>query len=151
MSPHVHFGHGSWEFPASLTLTLLLSASLYLRVWIPTRASSAAAIPAWKAGGFLLGLVLVWMAWGSPLAVYDHSLLTVHMIKPLVVMTLGPALILLGEPLKVFWGAAPRLARSTIGPVWQRPLVQRLAGIVASLATCWTASALTLIAWHVPK
>src|SRR5258708_36213645 len=87
MSPHVHFDHGSWEFPASLTLTLLLAATLYLRVWISTRSRSAAAIPAWKAGSFLLGLVLVWMAWGSPLAAYDHSLLTVHMIKHLLLMT----------------------------------------------------------------
>ena len=150
MSPHVHFDHGSWEFPASLTLTLLLAASLYLRVWISTRSRSAAAIPAWKAGSFLLGLVLVWMAWGSPLAAYDHSLLTVHMIKHLLLMTFAPPLILLGEPMKVFWGMTPLLARSTLRRVWHQPLVQRLARIVTSLVLCWTASALTLIAWHVP-
>ena len=150
MSPHVHFDHGGWEFPASLTLTLLLAASLYLRVWISTRSGSAAAIPAWKASSFLLGLVLVWIAWGSPLAAYDHSLLTVHMIKHLLLMTFAPPLILLGEPMKVFWGMTPLSARSTLGRVWHRPLVQRLARIVTSLVLCWTASALTLIAWHVP-
>jgi putative membrane protein len=150
MSPHVHFDHGGWEFPASLTLTLLLAASLYLRVWISTRSGSAAAIPAWKACSFLLGLVLVWMAWGSPLAAYDHSLLTVHMIKHLLLMTFAPPLILLGEPVKVLWGMAPLLARSTLGRVSHQPLVQRLARIVTSLVLCWTASALTLIAWHVP-
>jgi cytochrome c oxidase assembly factor CtaG len=150
MSPHVHFDHGGWEFPASLTLTLLLAASLYLRVWISTRSGSAAAIPAWKACSFLLGLVLVWMAWGSPLAAYDHSLLTVHMIKHLLLMTFAPPLILLGEPMKVFWGMTPLLARSTLGRLSHQPLVQRLARIVTSLVLCWTASALTLIAWHVP-
>jgi putative membrane protein len=150
MSPHVHFDHGSWEFPASLTLTLLLAASLYLRVWISTRSGSAAAIPTWKARSFLLGLVLVWMAWGSPLAAYDHSLLTVHMIKHLLLMTFAPPLILLGEPMKVFWGMTPLLVRSTLGRVSRQPLVQRLARIVTSLVLCWTASALTLIAWHVP-
>src|SRR5713226_9213616 len=113
MSPHVHFDHGSWEFPASLTLTLLLAATLYLRVWISNRSGSAG-IPALKAGSFLLGLVLVWMAWGSPLAAYDHSLLTVHMIKHLLLMTFAPPLILLGEPMKVFWGMTPLLARSTL-------------------------------------
>src|SRR5260370_3027135 len=132
MSPHVHFDHDSWEFPASLTLTLLLAATLYLRVWISTRSGSAAAIPAWKAGSFLLGLVLVWMAWGSPLAAYDHSLLTVHMIKHLLLMTFAPPLILLGEPMKVFWGMTPLLARSTLRRVWHQPLVQRLARIVTS-------------------
>ncbi len=150
MSPHVHFDHGSWEFPASLTLTLLLVASLYLRGWISTRSGSAAAIPAWKASSFLCGLVLVWMAWGSPLAAYDHSLLTVHMIKHLLLMTFAPPLILLGEPMKVFWGITPLLARSTLGRAWHRPIVQRLARIATNPVLCWTASALTLIAWHVP-
>src|SRR6266478_4316428 len=150
MSFHVHFDHGSWEFPASLTLTLLLSASLYLRGWILTRSSSAAAIPAWTAGSFLLGLVLVWMAWVSPLAAYDHSLLTFHMMKHLLLMTFAPPLILLGEPMKVFWGKTLLMARSTLGRVWQRPIVQRLARIVTNPVLCWTASAVTLIAWHVP-
>ena len=149
MSPHVHFDHGSWDFPASLTLTLLLAASLYLRGLNSTRSGSAA-IPAWKAGSFLFGLVLVWMAWGSPLAAYDHSLLTVHMIKHLLLMTFAPPLILLGEPMKVFWGMAPQLARSTLGKLSHRPLVQQLTRILTSLVLCWTASALTLIAWHVP-
>jgi len=150
MSPHVHFDHGSWEFPALLTLTLLLAASLYLRGWISARVVSAAAIPGWKACSFFVGLVFVWMAWGSPLAAYDHSLLTVHMIKHLLLMTFAPPLILLGEPMKVFWGMTPLLARSTLGRVWRRPFVQRLTRIVTSLVLCWTASALTLIAWHVP-
>jgi len=150
MSPHVHSDHGSWEFPVWLTLTLLLAAFLYLRGWISTRSVSAPIQP-WKASSFLLGLVLVWMAWGSPLAAYDHSLLTVHMIKHLLLMTLAPPLILLGEPMKVFWGMTPLLTRSTFRRVWHRPLVQRFARIVTSLVLCWTASALTLIAWHVPR
>jgi putative membrane protein len=150
MSPHVHFGHSSWEFPALLSLTLLLAASLYLRGRISIRSVSAVTIPAWKAGSFLVGLVLVWMAWASPLAAYDHSLLTVHMIKHLLLMTFAPPLILLGEPPKVFWSVTPPSARNTLGLAWHRPFVQRLARIVTSLAPGWTASALTLIAWHVP-
>lgn len=150
MSPHVHFDHGSWEFLALLTLTLLLAASLYLGAWISTRSGSGAAIPAWKASSFLLGLVLVWTAWGSPLAPYDHSLLTVHMVKHLLLMTFAPPLILLGEPMKVFWNMTPLLAQSALDRVSHRPLVQKLARIVTSLVVCWIASALTLIAWHVP-
>jgi putative membrane protein len=150
MTPHAHLYQTSWEFPVWLTLTLLLAAFLYLRGWISTRSVSVAAIPPWKAGSFLLGLVLVWMAWGSPLAAYDHSLLTVHMIKHLLLMTFAPPLILLGEPVKVFWAIAPQFTRNTLGLVWHRPLVQRLARIVANPALCWTASSLTLIAWHVP-
>jgi putative membrane protein len=150
MSLSAHSVMESWTHAVPLTLFIILAALLYLRGWISTRSGSAAAIPPWKASGFLLGLVLVWMAWGSPLAAYDHSLLTVHMIKHLLLMTFAPPLILLGEPMKVFWGMTPLLARGTLGRVWHRPLVQRLARIVTSLVVCWTASALTLIAWHVP-
>jgi len=81
---------------------------------------------------------------------YDHSLLTVHMIKHLILMTFAPPLILLGEPMKVFWGMTPLLARTSLGRVWHQPLVQRLARIGTSLVLGWTASALTLIAWHIP-
>ena len=150
MSPHIHFDGHSWEFLAPLSLTLLLAAFLYLRVWISARAGSAAAVPTWRASSFLAGLVLVWMAWGSPLADYDHSLLTAHMIKHLLIMTFAPALILLGEPIRAFWIMTPCLARNAVRFVWRRPLVQRLARIATSLVLCWTASALTLIAWHVP-
>src|SRR5260370_27231608 len=123
MSPHVHFDHGSWEFPVSLTLTLLLAASLYLRGWISTRSASAGAIPAWKVSNFFLGLALVWTAWGSPLAAYDHSLLTVHMIKHLLLMTFAPPLILLDEPMKVFWAMTPLLPRRTLARVSPHPLL----------------------------
>ena len=150
MSLSAHSVPGSWTHAVLLPLFIILAAFLYLRVWIFTRSGSAAAIPAWKASSFLLGIVLVWMAWGSPLAAYDHSLLTVHMIKHLLLMTFAPPLILLGEPMKVFWSMTPLLARSTLGRVWHRPLVQRLARIVTGLVFCFTASALTLIAWHVP-
>ena len=77
MSLSAHSVLESWSHAVPLTLFIIFAAFLYLRVWISTRSSSAAAIPAWKAGSFLLGLVLVSMAWGSPLASYDHSLLTV--------------------------------------------------------------------------
>jgi len=150
MSLSAHSVLESWTHMVPLTLFIILAAFPYVRAGISTRSGLAAAIPAWKASSFLLGLVLVWIAWGSPLAAYDHSLLTVHMIKHLLLMTFAPPLILLGEPMKVFWGMTPLLARRILGRVWGRPLVQRLARTGTSLVLCWTASALTLIAWHVP-
>ena len=78
-----------------------------------------------RAASGLSGVFLVWVALGSPLADYDHHLLTVHMIQHLLLMTVAPPLLLLGVPLS-------RQAR-------QPPL-----------AVCWTVSALTLIVWHVP-
>ena len=109
----------------TIGLVLVLLAFVYVR--------SANAIRTWRAASFLCGMFLVWVALGSPLVAYQHDLLTVHMVQHLLLMTVAPALILLGQP-----------------PVLQRPLVQRFAQTLFRPALCWTVSALTLVVWHVP-
>ena len=150
MSPHLHFEQRFWEFPVSLTLILLLVAALYLRGWISVHSVSGMRNPAWKAGSFFLSLFLIWTAWGSPLAAYDHSLLTAHMIKHLLLMTFAPPLLLLGEPIKMFWHVMPRLARNTLGNISRQPLVYQLTRTVTRPALCLIVSTLTLVAWHLP-
>src|SRR5215469_10746640 len=150
MSPHLHFDQSFWEFAVSLTLILTLIGALYLRGWILVRATSATALPAWKATSFILGLLLIWTAWGSPLAAYDHSLLTAHMIKHLLLMTFAPALILMGDPLKALWHGSPLLLRSALRRLLKQPLAHRFGRILTTPALCLTLSALTLIVWHLP-
>ena len=88
------------------------------------RSNSSSVIPPWRAASFFLGLFLIWIASGSPLAAYDHSLLTFHMIKHLLLMTIAPALILLGDPLRVFWIATPSFV--------QQPLSSRIAPAISA-------------------
>src|SRR5277367_5624217 len=142
MSTHFNFGQGCLVFPVSLALALFLG--------VPLRLTSRTAIPAWRAASCVLGLFLVWAACGSSLAAYDHSLLTVHMINHLLLMNVAPALILLGEPVRVFWIGMPPLARRVFRRVLRRPLLRRFAQVVTRPALCWTVSAMTLIAWHLP-
>ena len=150
MSPHIHLEQRPWELPVWFTLILLLIASLYVRGWISVRSESGTPIPAWKATSFLLGLLLIWTAWGSPLAAYDHSLLTAHMIKHLLLMTFAPALILMGDPLKALWHGSPLLLRSALSRLLKQPLVHRFGRILTAPALCLTVSALTLVVWHLP-
>jgi putative membrane protein len=150
MSPHFNFGLGCREFPVSLTLTLLFEAYRYLLGWVPLRLISRTAIPAWRAASFFLGLFLVWAACGSSLAAYDHNLLTVHMIEHLLLMIIAPALILLGEPLRVFWIGMPLVVRGAFRRVLQRSPLRQFARMVTRPAVCWTFSATTLLAWHLP-
>jgi putative membrane protein len=147
MSPHFNFGQGCSEFPVSLVLTALFE---YLLGWVPLRLLSRTAIPTWRAASFFLGLFLVWMACGSSLAAYDHSLLTVHMIKHLLLMTFAPPLILLGEPVRVFWIGMPPLARGAFRRVLRQSSLRRFARLVTNPVLCWTFSAMTLLAWHLP-
>jgi putative membrane protein len=150
MPPHVHSETIFWEFPVPLTIALLFAAWLYLRGWIYIRLSSADVIPSWRALSYFLGLLLVATALGSPLAAYDHNLLTVHMIKHLLLMTVAPALILLGEPVRIFWIGMPLFARLSLRRVLRRPTLRRFAWMVTRPALCWTLSALTLVVWHIP-
>jgi cytochrome c oxidase assembly factor CtaG len=122
----------------------------YLRGWLRLRSTSAQAVDAWRAASFLCGVFLVWVALRSPLAGYDHHLLTVHMIQHLLLMTVAPALILLGEPLAGLWHGLPRFGRVVLGRLLQPPFVQRVALILSRPAVCWTVSTLTLVGWHVP-
>ena len=150
MSPHFNFGQGCREFPVSLALTLLFEAYRYSLGWVSLRLISRTAIPAWRAASFILGLLLVWAACGSFLAAYDHSLLTVHMIKHLLLMTGAPALILLGEPVRVSWIGLPAYARRWLRRMSRQSPVRRFARMVIRPALCWNVSAVTLIAWHLP-
>ncbi|HET6931527.1 MAG TPA: cytochrome c oxidase assembly protein [Candidatus Acidoferrum sp.] len=150
MSPHFNFGQGCQEFPVSLVLTLLFEAYRYLLSWVPLRLISRTAIPAWRAASYFLGLLLVWAACGSSLAAYDHSLLTVHMIKHLLLMTVAPALILLGEPVLVFWIGMPLLARHVLRRALRRSPLRGFARMMTRPAFCWTVSAVTLLGWHLP-
>jgi cytochrome c oxidase assembly factor CtaG len=72
------------------------------------------------------------------------------MIQHLLLMTFAPALILMGEPVLAFWHGLPRLGKTVLGPLFQRPFAQRFGRTLSRPALCWIVSASTLIGWHVP-
>jgi putative membrane protein len=135
---------------ATFLVVLILVSFLFMRGWRRIRGASVIAIPTWRAASFLFGVSLIWAALGSPLGTFDHDLLTVHMIQHLLLMTFAPALILLGEPLLAFWHGLPRFGQEMVGLLYQLSFVQRFARTVTRPSLCWTVSALTLLAWHVP-
>jgi len=135
---------------AAIIVVLVLAALLYVRGWRGLQRNQSSAIPAWRLASFLVGIFLVWGAIGSPLAAYDHDLLTIHMIQHLLLMTFAPALILLGEPILTFWHALPRCRKVALCRVGRRQLVRWSGWALSRPALCWTISALTLLGWHVP-
>jgi len=141
----------SWEFPIPLTLASALAAFLYLRGWLRLRSGSPAAIPGWRAGSFLLGVSLIWVALGSPLAAFDEQLLTVHMVQHLLLMTFGPALILLGAPVMPLLHGLPQFfVQAVLGPIFRWPPVQRIGRFISHPAFCWLTAAAALVGWHIP-
>jgi len=136
---------------ATILVPLFLMSFLYARSWLGMQRASLSAIPGWRLASFLFGMSLVWAALDSPLVAYDHDLLTVHMIQHLLLMTFAPALILLGEPLLAFGHGSARFEKIVLRPLFRRPLVERFAHKLSRPALCWSASALTLMGWHVPS
>jgi putative membrane protein len=141
----------SWTFPVSLTLAITLVAFAYLLGWRHLRSAGASLIPAWRAVIFLLGLFLIWTALGSPLAVFDEALLTVHMIQHLLLMTIAPPLILLGAPVMPLLHGLPRkFVQTVLAPIFRWPPTQHVGRLLSQPAVCWLAASATLVGWHVP-
>ena len=130
---------------------MVLAGVLYLRGWLRLHSASVNAIPSWRAGSFFLGLFLIWVAVGSPLAAFDEELLTVHMVQHLLLMTVAPPLILVGAPVMPLLHALPRkFLQSILGPLFRSPAMQGIGRVLSQPAFCWLAAAAALLGWHVP-
>lgn len=141
----------SWYLPIPMTVGLVLVAWLYLRGWVHLQTAFPNLIPVWRAVAFLGGLLAVWLAVGSPLAVLDEQLLTIHMVQHLLLMTVGPPLILLGFPqLPLLHGFPKFLSGSVLGPFFRSAPAQSLGCILTNLVFCWVAAVAVLIGWHIP-
>jgi putative membrane protein len=151
MPASVQVAFESWSCPVGLTLAVVLAGVLYLRGWLRLRSASVNAIPSWRAGSFFLGLFLIWLAVGSPLAAFDEELLTIHMVQHLLLMTVAPALILLSAPVMPLLHALPRkFLRSILGPLFRSPAMQGIGRVLSQPAFCWLAAVAALLGWHVP-
>ncbi|HWY08611.1 MAG TPA: cytochrome c oxidase assembly protein [Candidatus Acidoferrales bacterium] len=141
----------SWTIPIPFTLATVLFGILYLRGWRHIRLATANTIPAWRAASFLVGVFLIWLAIGSPLALFDEDLLTVHMVQHLLLMTIAPALILMGAPvMPMLHGLPQRFVQSVVGPVFRWQPLQFIGRVVSQPAVCWLAAAAALVGWHIP-
>jgi putative membrane protein len=143
MASHVHDASGPWA--VGLTIAVAVLAAGYARGWASLSGSSANPIPAWRVLSFYAGLASAWVAVASPIGGGDGRLLTFHMIQHLLLMTIAPPLIFLGEPLIALWHgwahADDRVSSSFGGPTHQR---------LGHLVVCWLAATATLVGWHLP-
>jgi putative membrane protein len=148
--PMLH--HGGIESSAIwLTLSLALTALVYLRGWLHLYSTFANVVAVWRAISFLLGLLLIWAAVASPIAALDHELLTVHMLQHLLLMTIAPPLLWLGAPVMILMPGLPRqFVHTVIHPLLQSALVQTAGRALTNPALCWLAATAALVGWHIP-
>jgi len=103
---------------------------------------SLSAINVWRGASIVLGLFLIWIASASPVASDDAQSLTVHMVQHLLLMSLAPPLIWLGEPVRAL---PPRLVR-----LFQQRPIRHLGALLGNPAVCWLAGTAALVGWHIP-
>lgn len=149
--PHLHHGApGSLE-SALLTLIIVFTAWVYLRGWLHLRSTSFNIINSWHAFSFVAGLSLIWVAIASPIAPLDHELLTVHMLKHVLLMTLAPPLIWLGDPVSPLLHGLPlRFVQRVLAPAFQWVPIRRIGRMLGRPEFGWLVAAAALVGWHIP-
>ena len=146
--PHSH--NAAFE-SVSVAAALIVLGLVYTRGWVRIRRLGLETIEGWRATSFFIGLFLIWVAVASPLAALDHEFLTVHMIQHLLLMTLAPLLIWLGDPIKSLAHGVPhRVVQTLLVPLVCWPMIKGLFTFLSRPAICWLGAAGTLIAWHIP-
>ena len=138
-----------WLFFLAITFALMVTAWIYLRGWLALRSAFPNLIAGWRLATFIIGLALMWIAVVSPLATLDHLLLTIHMVKHLVLMTVAAPLILLGAPVFTLVCGLPKLFINKYPPIGTLPARWR-EGCVRHAALYWLAGTTAVIGWHLP-
>lgn len=143
-----HANHGAMGSLGSVLLTALLIvvAITYLRGWWNLR-STPISISGGRVCSFIGGLFSIWIAAASPLALLDHELLTVHMLKHLLLMTAAPPLIWLGEPVRALMRGLPRNRQSAFHT---QAAAQKIGHFLGRPQVGWLAATAALVLWHIP-
>ena len=138
----MHAAHQSAGLQLWVGASLLLFALLGVRGWVRGRRHRQ--LPGWRLAAWVAGLGWVWLATASPLASLDRELLTAHMLKHLVLMTVAAPLLLVSEPLALLcWGLGLQAERA--------PAALAASGrALTHPALCWLAGTATVLVWHVP-
>jgi putative membrane protein len=134
-----------------ISAALVLTASVYVRGWVRIRRHDLDTIEVWRSASFLLGVFFIWLAMASPIAALDHELLTVHMVKHLLLMTVASPMIWLGAPIEpLVRGLPQKSAQLAVKRLFRSVPLQRLGKVLGHPAVCWFAASGVLIGWHIP-
>ena len=140
-----------WSLPAGLTLSILLTAVIYLRGWIALRKTRPTQFTPTRLLSFLAGLTALWISIGSPLDAFADMLLSAHMVEHLILMSVVPPLILLGFPVVPLLRGLPAFVRTAIaGPPLRSKSLRRLAHLLVFPPLAWILMNAVFLLWHIP-
>lgn len=141
----------SWLLPLWPTLGTMVIGILYVRGWRLARTTRPRELPRWRALCFLAGLVFLWIALASPLDALDQFLLVAHMTQHVLLMSIAPPLLLLGNPVVPLLRGLPRaFVRDELAPWMNSRGVRWMGRLFTNPVFGWLALGLSITIWHVP-
>jgi putative membrane protein len=151
MSDAVRDIFADWKLPIWLTVSMVLTALVYVRGWIALRRTRRAQFNDERLAAFLGGLALLWIVVASPMDGFADALLTAHMIEHLLLMSAIPMLLLYGLPVVPLLRGLPRpVLRWVVGPLVRVTALRRVAEWLVTPAVAWLGMNVAYLAWHIP-
>jgi cytochrome c oxidase assembly factor CtaG len=92
---------GTWTAPAGWLAVCLVASAGYLLGWRRGVRRGGHVVHPWRAVSFLLGMLVLALCMSSAVDGYAMALFWMHMIEHLTLITVVPALVVLGHPLTV--------------------------------------------------
>jgi cytochrome c oxidase assembly factor CtaG len=151
MSEAVRDIFAEWKLPIWLTVSMVLTAAVYVRGWVALRKTRRAQFGDERLLSFVGGLALLWMVIASPMDGFADALLTAHMIEHLLLMSAIPMMLLYGTPVVPLLRGLPRpMVRWVVGPLVRVTALRRVVEWLVTPAVAWLGMNLAYLCWHVP-
>jgi cytochrome c oxidase assembly factor CtaG len=140
-----------WSLPIWLTLSIVITAAIYLRGWLAIRKTRPEQFTDIRLASFLSGLSVLWLAIGSPMDGFADALLSAHMVEHLLLMSAVPPLLLYGLPVVPLLRGLPEpLRRGIVGPLLRVSALRHFGHWLVTPIVAWLLMNFTFLAWHVP-
>lgn len=151
MSPAAHEIFTEWSLPIGLTVSIVLTGAIYLRGWLAIRRTRLGQFKWMRLASFEGGLVVLWLAIGSPMDGFADALLSAHMVEHLLLMSAVPPLLLCGLPAVPLLRGLPAALRHWIaGPLLRWAALRRFGHWLLTPLVAWLALNVSFVAWHIP-
>lgn len=151
MSDAVREIFADWKLPIWLTVSMVLTAMVYVRGWLALRRTRRAQFSEERLMSFLGGLALLWVVVASPMDGFADALLTAHMIEHLLLMSAIPMLLLYGLPVvPLLRGVPGPVLKFVVGPLVRVTALRKLAEWMVTPAVAWLGMNVAYLCWHVP-
>jgi putative membrane protein len=141
-----------WSFPVWLTVSVSLSAFVYLRGYLAIRKTRSTLFTGARLASFLAGLILLWLALGPPMDDFADALLSAHMVEHLLLMSAVPPLLLYGLPVVPMLRGLPVPFRTyVVSPLLRLSSLRAFGRWIVNPVVAWITMNLTFLVWHIPS